>query len=98
MGPTCWRMGRGAIQPPRKRTEATTETTNISVYSARKNIAQKKPLYSVWKPATSALSASGMSNGIRFHSAKPAVKKIRKDSGLRGKYGDMNQRLRPPAR
>ena len=59
--------------------------TNISVYSAMKNIAKKKPLYSVWKPATSSLSASGMSKGARLHSASPAVKKIRKAMGMSGK-------------
>ena len=77
--------GSGAHQPPRNSTEAITDTTNISVYSARKNIAKKKPLYSVWKPATSSLSASGMSNGARLHSARPAVKKMRKATGISGK-------------
>ena len=85
IGPSCWRTGRGAIHPPRKSTEATTETTNISVYSARKNMAKKKPLYSVWKPATSSLSASGMSNGVRLHSASPAVKKMAIAAGMTGK-------------
>ena len=43
-------------------------------YSDRKKIAQRKPEYSVWKPATSSLSASGRSNGIRFVSATPETK------------------------
>ena len=77
--------GCGAHQPPRKSTEATAEMTNISVYSAMKNIAKKKPLYSVWKPATSSLSASGMSKGARLHSASPAVKKMTKAMGMSGK-------------
>ena len=68
--------GSGAYQPPRNSTEVTMEITNISVYSAMKNMAKKKPLYSVWNPATSSLSASGMSKGARLHSARPAVKKI----------------------
>ena len=58
---------------------------NISVYSAMKNMAKKNPLYSVWKPATSSLSASGMSNGARLHSARPAVKKMTKATGMSGK-------------
>ena len=58
---------------------------NISVYSAMKNMAKKKPLYSVWNPATSSLSASGMSKGVRLHSARPAVKKMTKATGMSGK-------------
>ncbi len=79
------RAGCGAWKPPRNRTEVTAEMTNISVYSAMKNIAKKNPLYSVWKPATSSLSASGMSKGARLHSARPAVKKMRNAMGMSGK-------------
>ena len=43
-------------------------------YSDMKKIAQRKPEYSVWKPPTSSLSASGRSNGVRFVSATPATK------------------------
>ena len=50
-----------------------------------KNIAKKKPLYSVWKPATSSLSASGMSKGARLVSARPATKKTTKATGMIGK-------------
>ena len=48
-------------------------------------MAKKKPLYSVWNPPTSSLSASGMSKGARFVSASPAVKKTRKAIGMMGK-------------
>src|ERR1035441_8214669 len=51
-------LGKGRSQPPTKRVTATEATTNILVYSARKKSAQRKPLYSVWKPATSSDSAS----------------------------------------
>src|SRR5437773_12354413 len=44
-------------------------------YSARKYRAQRKPLYSVWKPATSSDSASGRSKGARLVSAMAEVKK-----------------------
>ena len=64
---------------------AVAENTNISVYSAMKNMAKKKPLYSVWNPPTSSLSASGMSKGARFVSASPATKKTRKATGMMGK-------------
>ena len=55
------------------------------MYSARKNSAKKKPLYSVWKPATSSLSASGMSKGVRLVSASAATKKQTKAIGISGK-------------
>jgi hypothetical protein len=61
------------------------------------NIAKKKPLYSVWKPATSSLSASGMSKGVRLHSAIPATKKVTKAMGMRGKYRNSSQFWSPPA-
>ena len=61
------------------------EMTSISVYSAMKNMAKKNPLYSVWKPATSSLSASGMSKGARLHSARPAVKNTIATTGMIGK-------------
>ena len=35
---------------------------------------QRRPLYSVWKPATSSLSASARSNGARLHWAVAQVK------------------------
>ena len=97
MGPICCSAGCGAIQPPRNATEATAEKMNISVYSAMKNIAKKKPLYSVWNPATSSLSASGMSKGVRLHSARPAVKKMTNAMGISGKYLNISQCPRPPA-
>ena len=62
-----------------------------------KNMAKKKPLYSVWKPATSSLSASGMSKGVRLHSASPAVKKTTKATGMSGKKRKRNQFGSPPA-
>ena len=45
------------------------------------------PPYSVMKPWTSSASASGMSNGVRLVSAKPASMKIRKPTN----WGTMNQ-------
>jgi hypothetical protein len=49
-------------------------TTTMLPYSARKYSAQRKPLYSVMKPATSSDSASGRSNGRRLVSAIAAIK------------------------
>ena len=42
-------------------------------YSAIKKNANRIPLYSVKKPATSSLSASGRSNGTRFVSATAEI-------------------------
>ena len=50
-------------------------------YSARKNSANRMPLYSVWKPPVSSCSASGMSNGARLVSASPPMKKMTNATG-----------------
>ena len=51
-------------------------TANMLAYSAMKKNDQRKPLYSVWKPATSSLSASARSKGARLHEAVAQVKKV----------------------
>src|SRR5690348_15697647 len=58
--------GHGARQPPRNNVVASDDTVVTLMYSARKNIANLIDEYSVWKPATSSLSASGRSNGARL--------------------------------
>ena len=58
--------GHGARQPPRNNVVARADTVVTLMYSARKNIANFSEAYSVWKPATSSLSASGRSNGARL--------------------------------
>ena len=50
-------------------------------YSAKKNSANRIPLYSVWNPPVSSCSASGMSNGARFVSARPPMKNATKATG-----------------
>src|SRR5688572_27947825 len=97
MGPLACRNGRGATQHPEQATDATAEKMNIYVYSAMKNIGKKKPLYSVWKLATCSLSASGMSNGVRLHSASPAATNMTKAMGISGKYLNISQCPSPPA-
>ena len=49
-------------------------TVTVETYSPRKNIANVIPEYSVWKPATSSVSASARSNGGRFVSAIPQIR------------------------
>src|SRR5215813_959015 len=55
-------------------------------YSAMKKISQRKPLYSVWKPATSSLSASARSNGARLQLAVPQVKNVQKAQKVNGSW------------
>ena len=59
----------------------------ISMYSTSRKEPKRMPPYSVMKPWTSSASASGMSNGVRLVSAKPASMKIRKPTN----WGTMNQ-------
>src|ERR1051326_2457072 len=72
---TKWRnastatFGKGRSQPPQNSVTAIAATVSMLAYSARKNRENRKPLYSVWKPATSSDSASGRSNGARLVSA-----------------------------
>src|SRR4029078_1825606 len=72
---TLGSKGRNPVcQPPRNRSDASPLTANMLPYSARKKIDQRNPLYSVWNPATSSLSASARSKGARFTLAGAPVK------------------------
>jgi hypothetical protein len=65
----------------------TNDNENILPYSAKKNNAKVIELYSILYPATISASASGKSKGVRFVSAKLAMKKITAS----GKHGTINQ-------
>src|SRR5918998_2824456 len=67
----------GPCHPPKNNVVAIAEMITTWMYSPRKNIAKRMPEYSVCKPATSSVSASGRSNGARLVSAIPAIMKIR---------------------
>src|SRR5207247_5191397 len=67
------RAGRTCVHPPRNKVVATQATTNMLAYSASMKKAKRIPEYSVWYPATSSDSASGMSKGVRFTSAREHV-------------------------
>src|SRR3954454_21350492 len=71
--------GHGARQPPRNRVVASAATVVMLTYSARKNIANLIEPYSVWKPATSSLSASGRSKGARLVSPTIEMRYMRND-------------------
>src|SRR5258708_26815245 len=60
------------------------ETANMAPYSAMKKNDQRRPLYSVWKPATSSLAASAKSNGARLHWAVAQVKYVQKATNVNG--------------
>src|SRR5579875_33706 len=71
----------GDIQPPRNSTVMSADMANRYTYSASIKKAQRKPVYSVWYPATSSDSDSGRSNGVRLNSAVEAMMKMIKPIG-----------------
>src|SRR4029079_19236626 len=89
-------IGTPACHPPRKSTAVRTANRNIPEYSARKKIAKRKPVYSVWKPATSSLSASGRSNGARLSAASAAVKKRKTPTNVAGLRKTHHEVIHPP--
>src|SRR4051794_35371465 len=78
--------GHGARQPPRNSVVASAETVVTLMYSARKNIANLIDAYSVWKPATSSVSASGRSNGARLVSPTTEIMYIANDGNSGSAY------------
>src|SRR5262245_41233667 len=84
------------FQPPRNRCVAMPLTANMDAYSAMKKNDQRRPLYSVWKPATSSLSASARSNGARLHCAVAQVKYVQKASKVNGSWKTFQFQKAPP--
>src|SRR5262249_52666886 len=79
--------GRSPVfQPPRNMVAAMPETANILPYSAMKNNSQRNPEYSVWKPATSSLSASARSNGARLQLDVAQMKNTQKATNVNGSW------------
>src|SRR5210317_975906 len=66
----------GPNHPPKKNVAVIAHILNIFIYSARKNIANRKPEYSVLNPPTNSCSASTKSKGALFTSATEAIKNI----------------------
>ena len=64
----------GESHPPKKISAETVETRIMFAYSARKNIANDMPEYSIMWPATISDSPSTTSNGARLVSAMPETK------------------------
>src|SRR5882672_1467912 len=79
-------LGNGRSHPPRNSVVTTEETTIMFAYSARKNSANRIPLYSVWNPPVSSCSASGRSNGARLVSARPPINTSTNATGCANTY------------
>ncbi len=85
--------GKGEYQLPKNKIVPRILTNSIIPYSPNIITAHRKPLYSVWNPATNSDSASGRSKGALLHSARDAIKKIihaRKSNGIRKMFQDKN--------
>ena len=67
-------FGNGVFHAPKNRITPIIDTRNIIEYSAKNTSANLMPVNSVWKPATSSDSASGISKGARLLSASEAIK------------------------
>src|SRR5688500_14859096 len=78
--------GMPMLQPPRNMMLAMPLTANMLPYSAMKMTSQRKPEYSVWKPATSSLSASARSNGARLQLAIAQVKYVQNAANVKGSW------------
>src|SRR6476646_10589067 len=65
--------------PPKKRVVTMAQTVTTLEYSAMKKKENFIALYSVWYPAISSDSASGKSKGRRLVSAKPEIRKMKKE-------------------
>ena len=82
--------------PPRNNRHASPLTANMLAYSARKKTLQRNPLYSVWKPATSSLSASARSNGARLQLAVAVMKKMTNAIRQNGSWKAVQFQNHPP--
>src|SRR5712672_331907 len=71
------KFGNGRSHPPNQSVTAIEDTAIMAEYSARKNSDQRKPLYSVWKPAVNSDSASARSKGARLVSATIETAKMK---------------------
>src|SRR5262245_3198312 len=82
-------------QPPRNRMAAAPLTANMLAYSAMKKNDHLSPLYSVWNPATSSLSASARSNGARLQLAVATMKKITNATIVNGSWNTFQFQKNP---
>src|ERR1700730_9764100 len=76
----------GGSQPPRNKIVVMAQMVRIAMYSPRKNRRNGVAEYSTAQPTTSADSASPRSNGGRFVSASPDMKKTTNIGNSRSQY------------
>src|SRR4051812_17124677 len=93
--PSC-SSKNGPFQPPRNSTAVSAANTTMPAYSASRNSANRRPVYSVNGPNTSSLSATGMSNGGRRNSASAPTKKTTPPMPLYGSPPPPQARPQPP--
>src|SRR5262249_13145800 len=79
----------------RNKSAASPLTANMLPYSARKKYDQRIPLYSVWNPATSSLSASARSNGARLQLAVAVMKKTKNAANVNGLWNAFHSQNHP---
>src|SRR5919107_6419167 len=72
--------------PPKNRVVTMAHTVTTFEYSAMKKKENFMALYSVWYPAISSDSASGMSKGSRLVSAKPEIRKMKNERNSGSTY------------
>src|SRR5579863_7921418 len=84
-------LGNGRYHPPSHRVAAMDDTAIIAAYSPSMKSDQRRPQYSVWKPAVNSDSASGRSNGARLVSATMAIAKMPNATNPNGKNLNRNQ-------
>src|ERR1700694_5421171 len=77
---------KGMSQPPKKSVVTMAQTVTTLEYSAMKKKENFMALYSVWYPAISSDSASGTSKGSRLVSAKPEMRKMKKERNRGSTY------------
>src|SRR5690606_22363052 len=85
----------GPFQPPRNRTVVSAHSTTIPAYSDRRNSAKRSPPYSVYGPKISSESATGMSNGGRRSSARPATKNTTPPTACHGSHHQRHSSTTP---
>src|SRR6476469_4717758 len=76
----------GPDGPPRNSVTATADIVIKFMNSARKKIAKRIPVYSVWNPPTSSCSASTRSNGGWLVSAVAAMRKMTNGTSAGSQY------------
>src|SRR5262249_10156245 len=88
--------GRNPVgQPPRNNSAASPLTADMLPHSARKKYDQRMPLYAVWSPATSSLSASARSNGARLQLAVAVMKNTKNATNVNGSWNTFQLQNHP---